>query len=88
MGGAEKMNQLHLRLKNCLETILDLEPGIKNNNLRIFESDFLSLREYLAHIEQIPVVEEDVERFENATARFLREISRGSHWVGNCDLLQ
>lgn len=82
------MNQLHLRLKNCLETILDLEPGIKQNNLRIFESDFLSLRQYLDHIEQIPVAEEDVARFESATARFLKEISRGTQWLGNCDLLQ
>lgn len=82
------MNQLHLRLKNCLETILDLEPGIKKNNPRVFDSDFLSLREYLDHIEQIQVGEEDVARFECATERFLKEIGRGAHWLGNCDLLQ
>ena len=82
------MNQLHLRLRNCIQTILELEPGIKNSDLQIFDSDFLSLREFLSHIDQIQVREEEVSRLEDATAHFLREIGRGVSWAANCNLLQ
>lgn len=82
------MNQLHLRLKNCLQTILDLESGIKKNNLDVFEADFISLKQYMEKIEQIQVKEEEVTRLENITSSFLREIGRKAHWVKNCNLLQ
>lgn len=82
------MNQLHLRLKNCIQTILDLEAGIKKNNLDIFDADFLSLRQYMENMEQIQLKEEEVIRLENATSHFLREIGRKSNWVNNYNLLQ
>lgn len=82
------MDQLRLRLENCLQTILDLEPGIRKNRLAVFESDFLYLKSFLERIDRIKLLEEDVSRLENVTSCFLKEIGRKSSWISNCKMWQ
>lgn len=82
------MSQLQIRLKNCIQTILDLEVGIKQNRLEIFDADFVRLKDFLKNIDQIQLVEEDVSRLENVTSHFLTEIGRKANWTGNYKILQ
>lgn len=68
-------SQLHMRLKNCLQTILELETDMSSLQMRSeFESELETLKEYLSRIEQLSLAEDDVLRLERATANFLEEL--------------
>lgn len=69
------MSQLHVRLKNCLQTILELETDMASLQMRSeFHAELETLKEYLNRIENIPLAEDDVLRLERATASFLDEL--------------
>ncbi len=68
---------LHLlmRLTNCLQTILDLEPQLQrleygHDLLREFET----LKRFLVSVDRLDLREADVERIEDVTANFLDEL--------------
>ena len=66
---------LHVRLKNCLQTILELEPDMSSLHMRTeFRTELETLKEYLNHVEDLKLAEEDVLRLERATANFLDEL--------------
>ncbi len=66
---------LHVRLKNCLQTILELEPDMSSLHLRTeFRTELETLKEYLNRVEDLDLAEEDVLRLERATANFLDEL--------------
>ena len=66
---------LQLRLKNCIQTILELEPQIGADlSDRYFVEEFMALRRFLDSVEQMRLGEDDVERLESATATFLEEL--------------
>lgn len=66
---------LQIRLKNCLLTILELEPDIDMLSAQgDFEPDMKVLKTYLTRVENMDVAEEDVLRLERATAHFLAEL--------------
>lgn len=68
-------NQLHVRLKNCLQTILELEPDMSSLHMRTeFRTELETLKEYLNRVEDLDLAEEDVQRLERATANFLDEL--------------
>ena len=68
-------NLLHVRLKNCLQTILELEPDMSSLHLRTeFRTELETLKEYLNRVEDLDLAEEDVLRLERATANFLDEL--------------
>ena len=63
------MSTLQLRLKNCIQTILELEPQIGADlSDRYFVEEFMALRRFLDSVEQMRLGEDDVERLESATA--------------------
>ena len=67
---------LQLRLKNCLQTILELEPDMAQLSLRVnFQQEIDTLKGYMSEIDQLNLSEEDVLRLERATALFLEELS-------------
>ena len=69
------MSTLQLRLKNCIQTILELEPQIGADlSDRYFVEEFMALRRFLDSVEQMRLGEDDVERLESATATFLEEL--------------
>lgn len=71
------MSILQLRLKNCIQTILDLEPDMRSGTWgRCFGEELSTLREYLERIDRMDLAEDDVCRLESATAAFLAELSR------------
>ncbi len=64
-----------VRITNCLETILDLEPLVERlehgNSLL---DEFAVLKSFLGKIDRVVLSESDVERIESATANFLKEL--------------
>ena len=67
--------QLYLRLRSCLQAILELEPELKN--IQVAEpllAEFTVLKEIYTRLESLLVQEADVKRIENATAHFLEEL--------------
>jgi chromosome segregation ATPase len=67
--------QRYSRLKNCLLTILELEPELERLQLPdTFRSELALLKQHLEKIEQIEFYEEDLQRLETATAKFLDEL--------------
>ena len=67
--------QRYSRLKNCLLTILELEHELKRLQLPdAFHSELATLKQHLENIEQIVFYEEDLQRLEAATAKFLDEL--------------
>lgn len=69
------MSKLQVRLKNCIQTILELEPDMKAGVWgRYFDMELSSLKDYLLQVDQMELAEEDVKRLENATATFLAEL--------------
>lgn len=74
MAGHDLKNHL-VRITNCLQTILELEPQIENLELGdALLDEFNVLKSFLGKIDAVDVAEEDVERIERATANFLREL--------------
>lgn len=68
-------SHLHIRLKNCLQTILELETDMASLQMRNeFQAELETLKEYLNRIENISLAEDDVLRLERATAKFLEEL--------------
>lgn len=69
------MSKLQVRLKNCIQTILELEPDMKAGVWgRYFDMELSSLKDYLLQVDQMELAEEDVKRLESATATFLAEL--------------
>ena len=67
--------QLHIRLRSCLQAILELEPELKN--LQVAEpllAEFTVLKDIYNRLETLFVQEDDVRRIEDATAHFLDEL--------------
>jgi len=70
-------NSLHLmiRITNCLQTILELEPQIEKLELgKDLLKEFEQLKSFLSKVNHIDLQEDDVVRIEHATASFLDEL--------------
>ncbi|MDR1776872.1 MAG: hypothetical protein LBR31_03460 [Desulfovibrio sp.] len=66
---------LHMRLKNCIQTILELEPELSEQLWAPFLNNEISvLKTYLQQADDMVLNEEDVSRLEKATANFLSEL--------------
>ncbi|EFL85706.1 hypothetical protein HMPREF1022_00322 [Desulfovibrio sp. 6_1_46AFAA] len=69
------MSTLQIRLKNCIQTILDLEPDMRAGIWgRHFDEELSTLKDYLQRVDRMNLAEDDVQRLENATASFLAEL--------------
>lgn len=69
------MSTLQIRLKNCILTILDLEPDMRAGIWgRHFDEELSTLKNYLQRVDRMNLAEDDVQRLENATASFLAEL--------------
>lgn len=73
---AESSSVTHLvRITNCLQTILELEPQLeKLEHGNSLLDEFVVLKSFLEKIDKVELNEADVERIENATANFLKEL--------------
>lgn len=68
-------DELHSRLKNCLQTILELEPELERLELgHELLKEFDLLKSFIAKLEDIKLEEDDVRRIETATTNFLEEL--------------
>lgn len=64
-----------VRITNCLQTILELEPELERLELgHSLLDEFVVLKSFLEKIDKVEVCEEDVRRIEQATANFLEEL--------------
>ena len=74
MTDSSSVNHL-IRITNCLQTILDLEPQLeKLEHGNSLLDEFVVLKSFLEKIDRVDLNEADVERIENATANFLKEL--------------
>lgn len=62
-----------VRIINCLETILDLEPELAKLEVGLRE-EFAFLKSFLEKIDRVDLSEADVARIEQATSNFLEEL--------------
>ncbi len=66
---------LQTRLKNCLQTIIDLEPRLLKMTLgREMLQDFRTLKAFIKEVDSLSLSEEEVSRVENSTNIFLAEL--------------
>lgn len=64
-----------VRISNCLQTILELEPELEKLELgHSLLDEFMVLKSFLEKIDRVEVNEDDVRRIEQATANFLQEL--------------
>ncbi len=71
-------NSLYIRLHNCLQTILDLEPSLANLDFsgnQELKKLFAALKDSLSKLDDVEYEREDVERIEQAVSFFLQEIT-------------
>ncbi|CAM2061461.1 conserved hypothetical protein [Desulfovibrionales bacterium] len=67
--------QLQVRLKNCLQTIVDLEPDLRRIELgQMLLMEYKVLKAFLERLNDASLVEDDVSRIERATESFLNEL--------------
>lgn len=66
---------LHLRLRSCLQAILDLESELKNiRSAEPLMPELSVLRDIYGRLETLLIQQEDVERIEEATVNFFEEL--------------
>lgn len=69
------VGELHSRLKNCLQTILDLEPALDRLELgKDLVREFSMLKTFMERLDVVSLAEDDVRRIERATTNFLEEL--------------
>lgn len=68
------MSILQLRIKTCIQTLLDLQPVLHHVYQRNMAEDFTQLQIWLEKVEKMPLAEEDVARIESITSELLKEI--------------
>lgn len=69
------LSELHLRLKNCLDTILELEPDLEKLELgRALAEEYSLLKNFVEKLSEVLLEEDDVSRIECATENFLKEL--------------
>jgi len=67
--------KLQARLKNCLLTIIEMEPMISRLSFHHeLEKEFKQLREISGKISGLDLSDAEVQRIENATETFLKEL--------------
>lgn len=80
------MSTLRVRLRNCIQTILELEPVILTNNGILFEEEFIYLKKYLKCVENMELAEDEVSQLEKVTSEFLddmRNLNLGKTLTGH-----
>ena len=75
---------LAYRLRNCLKTILDLEPELHRLEMgHILLKEFGLLKTFLLKVDTFDLAETDVARIERATASFLSELEQPLGFLGS-----
>lgn len=67
------MSLLQIRLKNCLETLLETEPALTRRFRVNFIEDFKELRIWLEKADSLQLGEEEIAHIERLTSAFLAE---------------
>ncbi len=68
-------NILQARLKNCLLTIVELEPALSRLSIHSeLLSEFKQLKNIISRVSQLDLSLEEVNRIESATSLFLKEL--------------
>lgn len=82
------MSSLRIRLKNCLQTILELEPSMRENGGDSFDKEFSSIKSFLSRIDQMELAEEEVRWMEDVTVIVLSELAQLDLAPARRELLQ
>lgn len=67
--------ELQSRLRNCLQTILELEPDLEDLDIgQELMKELTTLKSFMKKLDNVELEESDVLRIEKATANFLKEL--------------
>ncbi len=68
-------SSLQLRLSNCLQTILELEPALQKLEMgHMLTKELAELKTLIGRLHGVHLAEDDVTRIEHATSSFLDEL--------------
>ena len=70
------MSRLKIRLKSCLQTILELEPSMHARGENSFDEEFSSIKSFLNHVDSMELAEAEVQWMENVTMIVLAEMGQ------------
>lgn len=71
----QEYEALQSRLRNCLQTILELEPDLEELELgHDLMKEFDLLKSFMEKLDDVALQEDDVRRIETATTNFLEEL--------------
>ncbi len=78
----DKKDVLRARLRNCLLTIVEMEPIIKDLDLQsALSSEFRQVKEFSGRVSGLDLSQSEVEKIEEATALFLQELEFSREWI-------
>ncbi|ABB38870.1 hypothetical protein Dde_2073 [Oleidesulfovibrio alaskensis G20] len=71
----QEHDELQSRLRNCLQTILELEPDLEDLEIgHDLMKELNMLKTFMKKLDSVDLEEDDVLRIEKATANFLKEL--------------
>ncbi len=68
------MSILQLRLKNCIQTLLEIELQMTDEGRDAYGSEFSFLKDCLDRIDHMDLAEDEVLKLEDATSAVIAEI--------------
>jgi hypothetical protein len=75
-----KIRQRHLRLKNCLQTILEIHEFMDSQAIQLdIVQQLENLKELISHFQPQLLSEKDLKKIEDSTNHLLQELSKIFH---------
>jgi hypothetical protein len=75
-----QIQQRHLRLQNCLQTILDVHEFMDGQAIHLdIVQQLKNLKELISHFQPDLLSEKDLEKIEDSTNHLLKELARIFH---------
>lgn len=75
-----KIQQRHLRLKNCLQTILEIHEFMDSRAIQLdIVQQLENLKELISHFQPELLSEKDLKKIEDSTNHLLKELSKIFH---------
>jgi hypothetical protein len=75
-----KIQQRHLRLKNCLQTILEIHEFMDSQAIQLdIVQQLKNLKELISHFQPELLSEKDLKKIEDSTNHLLQELTKIFH---------
>lgn len=68
------MNKLQYRLTNSIRSLLEIQPRLRKPYQQCMAEEFTALSQSLAKVEKMELCEEDMQKLESLTEKFMQEV--------------